>query len=106
MHQISVFESNFQQTIQGSFYSNRFSQVPGTVHVAASLHSEVVREKLHGDHCQDPLESVHRFGNLQGVLGPLASLCVALLDDDDGLAISSSHLNRLLSHSGHQTWDG
>ena len=97
MHQISVFESNFQQTIQGSFYSNRFSQVPGTVHVAASLHGEVVREKLHGDHCQDPLESVHRSGHLQGVLAPAGGLGVALLHDDDGLPISSSHLNNIVT---------
>ena len=55
----------------------------------------MVGEKLHGDDSEDSLQGVNSLGDLQGVLGPLGSLCVALLDDDDGLAISSSHLNSI-----------
>ena len=77
-------------------YSDRFSQVPGTVHIAASLHGEMVGKELHGDHSEDSLQGVDSLGDLQGVLGPLGSLGVALLHDDDGLPISSSHLNNIV----------
>ena len=78
----------------GLLDSNRFSQVPGTVHIAASLDCQVVGEQLHWDDGQDSLQSVNSSGNLQRVLRPLAGLSVALLHDDDRLPVSGSHLNR------------
>ena len=78
----------------GLLDSNRFSQVPGTVDIAASLDCQVVREQLHWDDGQDSLQSVNSSGNLQRVFRPLAGLSVALLHDDDRFPVSGSHLDR------------
>lgn len=77
------------------FHRHALGEITGTVDVAALQDGNVEREQLHGDDGEDALQTVDRLGHLQGLLGEGHGFLVALLADDDGLAVAGRHLKNI-----------
>ena len=58
-----------------------------STYVVAPEHSQVEGHKLQGDDTEDALETVHRLGQLDGLIGILNDLLVALATQDDGTTL-------------------
>lgn len=72
--------------------SYRFRQVPRAINVTTAENRDVEGQKLHGNDCENPLKTIHRFGHLENSVCERFRFVVAFLADNDWLAVSRCNL--------------
>ena len=71
--------------------TSKNSQVPGEINIASIFYRQVIAEQLQGDDVEQALHAIDGLGNANGLRTHWDTF-VAVIAQDDGLAIASCNL--------------